>query len=66
MWYLLQGGIIFAVVSSNIHWHWTRNMYLASIAGWLAAYVATGLINKLRGIEPAPPRPAFQNLRRSH
>jgi len=31
--YLLQGLIIFAVVRSNIHWHWTPNHYLASGIG---------------------------------
>jgi hypothetical protein len=29
MWFLLQGFITFAVVASNIHWHWP-NGYLAS------------------------------------
>ena len=33
MWFLFQASIIFAVVASNIHWHWTPNGYLASAIG---------------------------------
>jgi hypothetical protein len=33
MWFLLQSTIIFAVMASNIHWHWTTNPYLAGMAG---------------------------------
>jgi hypothetical protein len=29
MWLLFQSTIIFAVVASNIKWHWTPNGYLA-------------------------------------
>jgi hypothetical protein len=53
---LFQGVIIFAVVSSNIHWNWTPNGYLASLIGIGAAFVATisingatGLLRRLRG-----------------
>jgi hypothetical protein len=31
MWLLLQSLMMFAVVASNIHWHWTPNGYLAGI-----------------------------------
>jgi hypothetical protein len=37
MWFLLQGSIIFAVVASNIHWHWTPNHYLPSLIGFCIA-----------------------------
>jgi hypothetical protein len=47
VWYLLQSLIIFAVVASNIHWHWTPNTYLASILGILAALLLTVGLNKL-------------------
>jgi hypothetical protein len=39
MWLLLQSLVIFAVVASNIHWHWTPNGYLASVLGFLCAAV---------------------------
>ena len=32
MYFLLQASINFAVCASNIHWQWTPNGYLASIA----------------------------------
>jgi hypothetical protein len=47
MWFLLQGSIIFAVVASNIHWHWTPNGYLASILGFLAALLVTVGLSRL-------------------
>jgi hypothetical protein len=47
MGYTGQGVIIFAVVASNIHWHWTPNPYLASAAGVLAAYLATLAVDRL-------------------
>lgn len=48
MWFLLQGLIVFAVMASNIHWHWTPNSYLASILGFIAALLVTvGLSNLL-------------------
>jgi len=35
MWFFLQGLIVFAVVGSNIHWHWTpKNHYLPSLIGF--------------------------------
>jgi hypothetical protein len=41
MWFCFQSVIIFAVIASNIHWHWTTNGYLAGLAGFVAAYGAT-------------------------
>ena len=35
---------MFAVVASNIHWHWTPNGYLAGGIGALLAWIATRLI----------------------
>jgi hypothetical protein len=49
-WMLFQGAIIFAVVSSNIHWNWTPNGYLASLIGIGAAFVATISINGATGL----------------
>jgi hypothetical protein len=43
-WHLL---LIFAVVASNIHWHWTPNGYLAGILGWIAALLVTVGLNGL-------------------
>ena len=57
MWLLLQSLLIFAVVGSNIHWHWTPNPYLASILGILAALLVTaglsGLLDALRRLSRA-------------
>jgi hypothetical protein len=47
MWLLLQGLIMFAVIASNIHWHWTPNGYLAGILGWIAALLLTVGLNSL-------------------
>jgi len=44
-WLIFQGLIIFAVVASNIHWHWTPNRYLAGGLGVLAAYLLTRLVS---------------------
>jgi len=44
MWFLFQSSIIFAVVASNIHWHWTPNGYLASAIGVALAYGLTRLL----------------------
>jgi hypothetical protein len=41
MAYLLQSLIIFAVLASNIQYHWTPNGYLASLLAGIAAYLAT-------------------------
>ena len=45
MWFLFQGSIIFAVVASNIHWHWTANGYLPAILGAGLAWLLTRLLN---------------------
>jgi hypothetical protein len=44
MWFLLQSSIIFAVVASNIHFHWTPNGYLAGLIGVVLAYGLTLLL----------------------
>jgi hypothetical protein len=41
MWWLLQSSIIFAVMASNIRWHWTPNGYLAGLIGVGLAYGVT-------------------------
>jgi hypothetical protein len=58
MWFWFQGLIMFAVMASNVHWHWTPNGYLAGLLGWIAALLVTvglnglgGLIGKLRRIK---------------
>jgi hypothetical protein len=45
MWFLLQSSIIFAVVASNIHWHWTPNGYVASFIGIGLAWSLTRLLS---------------------
>ena len=50
MWLLLQCLIIFAVIASNIHWHWTPNIYIAAILGWIAALLVTVGLNGLFGL----------------
>jgi hypothetical protein len=45
MWFLIQSLIIFAVVASNIHWHWTPNGYLPAIMGGGLALIATLIWN---------------------
>jgi hypothetical protein len=47
MWFLLQASIIFAVVASNIHWHWTPNGYIPALLGIGLAYGLTLLINAI-------------------
>ena len=59
MWLLLQ-SLVFAVVGTNIHWHWTENIYLPAILGWLAALLVTVGLNGLidlfrRRASSAPP-----------
>jgi hypothetical protein len=41
MWYLLQGAVMFAVLASNIHFHWTPNGYLAALIAVAAAWAVT-------------------------
>jgi hypothetical protein len=48
IWFLLQGSIIFAVVGSNIHWHWTPNPYIPAAAGILLARFVTEIITAIR------------------
>ena len=47
MWFLIQSSIIFAVVASNIRWHWTPNGYVAGLIGVGLAYVMTHLLASL-------------------
>lgn len=47
MWFLLQSLIVFAVMASNIYWHWTPNTYLASVIGFIAALLATVALSNL-------------------
>ena len=49
MWYAFQGSIMFAVMASNIHWHWSRNVYVAAFAAYIVAGWATVLVNRLSG-----------------
>jgi hypothetical protein len=48
MAYLLQSSIIFAVMASNIEWHWApRGSYLPALLAGIGAYVATALLSDL-------------------
>jgi hypothetical protein len=48
MWLLIQSLIIFAVLASNIHWHWTPNGYLASGTGIGLAWLVTQIWNDVQ------------------
>jgi hypothetical protein len=50
MWFLIQSSIIFAVMASNIRWHWTPNGYLAGLIGAVLAYGATVLLSYLASL----------------
>ena len=50
MWFLMQSTIIFAVMASNIKWHWTPNGYLAGLIGFVAAYGATLALSYLTSL----------------
>ena len=52
MAYLLQSSIIFAVMASNIRWHWTPNGYVAGLIAACAAYGATVLLSYLGSLFP--------------
>ncbi|MGN8547831.1 hypothetical protein ACQPTN_24910 [Bradyrhizobium sp. 13971] len=47
MWFLFQSLVIFAVVASNIRWHWTPNGYLACLLGAGLAWVLTQIVNEM-------------------
>ena len=49
MWFIFQSSVIFAVMASNIHWHWTPNPYLAGLIGGVLAYGATLLLTLCLG-----------------
>ncbi|MGK7056891.1 hypothetical protein AB4853_10455 [Bradyrhizobium sp. 1050_B9_N1_2] len=57
-WYLFQGLIVFGVVASNIHWHWTPNGYLASVIGAGLALIATLLVNDIAALRARKKRGA--------
>jgi hypothetical protein len=44
MWWLLQSSIIFAVMATNIHWHWTPNGYIPGLIGVGLAWLLTRLL----------------------
>jgi hypothetical protein len=44
-WFILQSSIIFAVIASNLFWHWTPNGYLAGLVGVGLAWVLTRLLS---------------------
>ena len=58
MWFLLQSAIIFAVIASNIHFHWTPNGYLAGLIGVVLAYGLTLLLRSARPRINAPATPS--------
>jgi hypothetical protein len=48
MWWLLQSSIIFAVMASNIEWHWAPpHSYVPALAAFVASYVVTWLLSGL-------------------
>jgi hypothetical protein len=53
MAYLFQSSIIFAVMASNIEWHWAPpHSYVPALAAFVAAYIATALLNGLINLLP--------------
>jgi hypothetical protein len=46
-WYLLQGTIWFAVVGSNIQWHWSDNYIVTNGLALFCAFAATALLGDL-------------------
>lgn len=46
-WRLLQAAVMFAVIGTNIHWKWTDNIYIPSLFGVAAAYLATAGLARL-------------------
>jgi hypothetical protein len=45
MWFLFQGIIMFAVVSSNIAWQWTPNGLIPALLGAGLAYGLTYVLS---------------------
>ncbi len=43
VWKLIQGGVVFAVLGSNIHYGWTPNPYVASLVAFFAALFVTAI-----------------------
>jgi hypothetical protein len=41
MWYVLQCLVMFAVLASNIYFHWTPNGYLAALIAVGTAWAVT-------------------------
>jgi hypothetical protein len=39
--------IVFAVIASNVRWHWTANPYIPAGAGLLLAWVLTWLVKAI-------------------
>ena len=48
--------VVFAVLSSNAHWHWTPNFYVATLIAVLFAAVATALLVATRNLTGQWPR----------
>jgi hypothetical protein len=49
MWFLLQGLIMFAVMATNVAWHWTPNALIPALLGGGIAYGLTYLLTQRRG-----------------
>ena len=46
MYFLLQSSIIFAVMVSDIEWHWAPpHSYVPALAAFVASYVVTWLLS---------------------
>ena len=45
MWLIFQASIIFAVVASNVRYHWTPNGYLAGMIGVVVAWGLAWLLS---------------------
>lgn len=48
MYFVLQSSIVFAVMASNIYWHWTPNGYVPALLGGGFAYIVTAIVAEYR------------------
>jgi hypothetical protein len=48
MWFLLQALIFFAVMASNIAWHWAANNYVAALIGVGLVIGATQIVTGIQ------------------
>lgn len=69
LWRIFQGGVILAIVASNIQWQWTPNPYLAFVIGLIVVLLISGFAakwsDKRAGLPTVPPLNPLGQFRRS-